>query len=398
MTLSVWPPALARWDLSGSSSLRATWAENVDYSESRSLKRDPADPNNFILVESDPDGDALTDVRLSGGAEYTGARSRFRGTYSPSGAFYRDRTDLNRFSHTGRVRAEWDLTRRSLFSVSDAFVYTPEQGARSDTVQSPVVITDFSDRRSNVLTINYRVEVSEVSTLTAGARQSFQSFSDPDLADFTGVGANLRWSRNLSLRSGLEFNGAVASNRFRERVADPNTLQTVTARTRNKSVTLNSGGHVGLGNRFMARALLGYSLINPEQSGRSNKRGTHTQAAIRWLGSRVEAETGYSRRLSTGSGTFSVSWTETYFTGVTARFTQKLTGNLFVNRSYSRGADTNRDDEVATTSGGASVNFALAGHVSGTAAFSRNVQDSDEDEASNLGFNRYSVGLVAAFN
>ncbi|HXI02752.1 MAG TPA: hypothetical protein VNI57_06195, partial [Candidatus Saccharimonadales bacterium] len=383
--------AQAQWDLKGSASARETWADNVDYSSVAN-----SDPNS----KAGPTGDALSSIDLAGIALYEAARWHFSGNYSARGALYRDRTELNRVSHQGSLRSDWDLSRTTRLRFADSFQYTPDQGVNTNNVQSPVVITDYSSRRGNSARLELQNQLSGVSTFTTMVQHQFQSFANPDLADYAGSSGEIRWVRETGSGGGFDLDATLAYYRFSRRLApDPNSgLPARTDHTGNRSNTLAAGGHVRLGRRFTGRALLGYDLVFPDRADRPTGRGFHTQTSIQWRGDHLQTDTGYYRTLSAGSGTFSVSWTETWFASLVASMGRRLKGNLYLNRSYSEGVGGRPGNGVLTNSGHASLDVALNTALSGLISFSRSVQSVDSRSASNITFDRYTIGLVARFD
>lgn len=387
----------AQWDLMSGVAVTATWADNVDYAGKRDVRQDPNDPNRIVVVNRDPDGDALTSLRLRGTASYQGPRWHFNGNYEPMASFYRDRTDLNHQSHAGRISSIWNMTRNVEFNVTDRFMYSPEQGTRAESVSTPVLITDYSDRRSNTFGASVITHYSDVGRYSLGVTHGFQRFSNPDLVDFTGGGVNAGWARRLSGDSEVELRGAAHSNRFNRQInlgtaaaPDPRTV-----RNRNRSYRMSCGGSMGMGRRLVARGLLGYDLVVPDDRDRKSSRGLHADAALQVQGRRVGGSIGYNRALSAGSGAFAVSETETYYGNVTARFTDYISGNLFVNQSYSERAGSASGSDVRTTSGGASMEVRFGQRVSGRLMYNRNDQNGSGNRSRSLTHNRVTLGLVA---
>lgn len=401
VALAAGAPAQAQWDMKGSVSARETWADNVDYSSVSN-----SDPNS----NAGPTGDALSSILLNGIAHYESPRWHFSGAYSPRGALYRDRTELNRISHLGSLQSDWDLSRNTLLRLGDSFQYTPDQGVNTTNVQNPVVLTGYNSRRGNSARLQLVNSLSDVSTLTTTVQHQFQSFSNPDLADFAGASGDIRWTREMGPDGGIDLDGTVAFYHFgqhvvRQRVVtDPNSGLPVTVsipgtlHTGNRSHTLAAGGHLRLGRRLSGRTLLGYDIVFPDRADRPTGRGFHMQTSIQWHGDHLQTDTGYHRSLSAGSGTFSVSWTETWFASLVASMGRRVKGNLYLNRSHSEGVGGRPGNGVVTDSGHASLDIAMNTALSGMISFSRSVQRVDARSASNITFDRYTIGIVARFD
>jgi len=343
-----------------------------------------------------------SELRLTGTADRTGNLWSFNGSYSPLGTFYRDRTGLNRLSHVGQLRSNWRLSPRTRFTLSDAFAYTPEQGASATNVTGPVVLTQFTDRRGNRAGAQLGHQLGVSSALRTEVEHAFQSFSDPNLVDFTGVGLNVRWTRELSTRSGLDLSARAATNQFKQREfveenrpIDPNapTLVLRTLRRENQTYNLSAGGRLGMGTRLSARGLFGYDVVVPDDASLSPSSGTHAETAIQWTGRSVNAEAGYNQQLSTGSGSFAVSRTETWFTGTRVTFNRILGGSLYANQSTSRGAESQQDDETLARSGTGSLDVAFRAGFAGSLSYSRNAQWSDV-EVSRLNMSGQQIQVV----
>ncbi len=370
LVAAAWSPVSAQWDLSGSAGLRTTWADNVDYTSSCPAGTQPT-------ACQSPDGDVANDLRLSGNAVHQGDRWSLNGSYSPAGTMYRDRTDLNHLSHMARLRSEWSRSQRTRVYVTEAFTYTPEQGASSDNLRTAAVLTRFSDRRSNRANAGLDHQLSVASRLTAEVDHGSQSFSDPELVDFAGMGLNLRWNHELSTRSGLELSARAMQNRFRRAEprspsTDPNDL--VTVHQGSETYNVSAGGRIGMGTRLSARGLVGFDLLVPDERGRSPNSGSRVETALQWTGRAVNMETGYNRQISTGSGIFSDSWTQTLFSGTRVTFSRLLSGSLYANQSTSRGTGGQRSVETLAREGVANLDLDLSRAFIVSLFFSHNVQ------------------------
>lgn len=375
--------AMAQWDLSSVTTVASTWADNVDYSNTD---------------KRDPDGDALTSIRVRGLAEYQGPRWTLAGFYEPTASLHRDRTDLNRVSHIGQIRSTWGLSPTTELRLSDQYVYSPDQGASSENVNVPVLITDFTDRRSNQVRADASTRLSALSTLTYGVSHGFQLFSDPDLTDTARLGANMLWNRSLSQRVGIEVNARTYFDRYeRRRNDDPNTVvnEAGTARDTSRGYTVTGGGNLNAGARFSARGRLGFDLIIPDRRDLSNRRGFHADVSGQWIATYINANVGYTQALTTGSGIFAVSRTQSVYMNLRAVFGDHVTGLLYANQSFSKNAANPEAGTVDTFSGGASVEVLFSRALSGRVQVSANEQSAGGQRTNNIDFNRISVGLVA---
>ena len=93
-----------------------------------------------------------------------------------------------------------------------------------------------------------------------------------------------------------------------------------------------------------------------------------------------------------------MSWTETWFTSLVASMGRRVKGNLSLNRSYSEGVGGRSGNGVLTNSGHASLDVAMNSALSGLFSYSRSVQSVDSRSASNITFDRYTIGLIARFD
>lgn len=377
--------AFAQWDLSTTASANVTWADNVDY---------------VNAAAGNPNGDALANVRLVGAGDYTGSRWRFNGAYEPTGSFYRDRKDLDHLSHLGRVRSAWDLSRRTTLNVNDQFTYSPDQGSRSESINSPVVITSYTDRRSNLLNVNLAVALDALNTLTLGASEGFQTFSDPNLTDTSRRGAQVVWMRSLGAKSSFELNGESWLNRFQRRQAvsdnDPNTVDPLRSRRdRSQSYNATVGGTLGMGNYMSARGRAGMDLVVPDRAELSTSRSFHADGSVQWQSRSLTALLGYSQGLTTGSGLYAVSRTRAYYSSINAALGSHLNGQIFLNKSYSKSASFGGDEPISTFSGGASLDAIFTRFLTGRVQVSSNTQSSRLNGNENIDFVRVSVGIVA---
>jgi len=366
----------AQWDVSGTVSAREMWAENTTFT---------AKAGN---------GDAITAIKLFGRLVRTGRIFRLDASYSPDAQFHRDLTVLNRVSHEADVRAGWDLSARSTLSFTERLLYTPDQGLNQGSTQTPNVFTRFTDRRNHSAGLAFKHSLSPRGEIVLSARQYFQTFSDPILVDSAGYGLGVSYKRQVAPRTSVDVGAGNAWNRFGHtdeitglRVGSQNQVTSPFA-----SVYTRFGNHVTLSSRA------GYNVSTPADSSLPRRRGALLQSSLQWSGTKLRTDTGYSRDFSTGSGPTELSQSQTFYGSSTYEFTKSLQGSINLNRTISENlARGGADRIVRNFNGQATLTLRTGRSMSLFCGFSRYLQSSQQPQAPDLAFNRYTVGLQAGF-
>lgn len=387
--------AASAWDLSSTVGLQEVWAENTTYSTT-------ADSS-----------DAISSLRLNARALYTGQTTRFEGFVQPVADWYRDRSHLNRVQFQAGASMAWDLTGRDNLTFREEFAYVPEFGVSTTSYSSPLVISSLSDRSSNVTSAAWRHEFSRKTDITVDARYQIYAFSNPAMIDTAGVWLSARASRDFGRSAELEFGVARGKNRFDttrtrlqlgcagERPVEPcpPDPDLVAKQTNGDALTstLFAGWRGIWGTRWNATVRAGSNLVDPGVPGAPERRSAFGQASLTFRGRFVEANAGYNRDISFGTGIYAASPSQTFYGGTRIFLGRDVTLNLAVNSNHSGGLYTSRSRGIDTHSGVAQVVWRFQRYLSAYALFSRQIQDSIRARAPDVGFNRYSIGLSVEF-
>jgi len=385
VVLAAGAPVRAEWDMSSTAALTHTWSENSTY---RSFG---------------DNGDAISNLRLTGNLRNVQRRSTFEASYTPLAIFYRDHSNLNRLSHLATLREKFDISARSSLTASDSYFYSPEQGATPTAYNTPIVLTRYSDRRSNNANVAYNLQATRKSRYTFELRHQILSYGNPGLADSTGLTLTLRYDRDLTARAGLDCGISGGRTRFdREDVVgtDPNGNDIrEPVSTEVDLVNVYVGGRLQVGRTVTLSARLGNNSVLPSDPNRPTTSGLQAEASAQWNLRRAQAQLGYHRGINTGSGTFDASETESVYGSLRWELARKLTTDIFGNRSDSRNASQGLGSrDVRTFSGGVRLDYRMTDSLSGLLAYTRNVQDSSVPSAPNLRFSAASIGLLARFD
>lgn len=400
--------ALATWEFNGSAGLIQSWSENT----------------TFSAVSGN--GDAITSLRLTGEVVETGPQSDFRLSYTPSAQFYRDQTSLNYVGHAGRASYLYRFSDRNSVTLTDQFVYTPDQELDPQAYQSHLLYTSYGGRRTNLGAATWRHTLTPSSTFYADLRFQYRSFVDPSLIDNAGLSSSLRWERNLSPRTIFDMGFSSSWNRFtRPRCtefnnSDPNKpgydpnqpsmcIEYTQDYPRSQVRTLFAGTRYEFTPRFNGSLRLGRNYIYPEivivsqvtntsfvQHG-DVRRGLHASANLNYSGRRFNAQGGYQRDLSSMSGTYALADAETVYANLSVAFSADLTGIATLNFSRSASLNSQVDSDVSAFWEQGEIRWRLHPSFSANALFNRNIQSSGRAGAPDLAFNRYAVGIVASF-
>ena len=371
--------ASAQWDLATDVAVRETWAENTTFT---------SNPGN---------GDAVSTVRLGERLLRTGDRFHLNAQYSPAGLFYRDTAEFNRLEQTGRLNASYDLTQRDAITFAGTYFYTTSQGVAAETVSSPLVLTQFSDRRQQFASLGYRRTLTERLSYGVDVRNNFQTFSDFHFVDYAAYGVSAHVNRKMGPAWSLDGGAGETRNRFTT-PADPNNALSRTTYGDASVASLFSGVNRRIGDRMTVTGRLGYNLVTPGDGTQPNRRALFAQGTLTWSGPRLNSSAGFTRDINTGTGVIDLSETETLYGSGTFSFTPDFSATVLVNRSYSRRVGDGSSEATRAFNGTASLRRRLTRKLEASAGFSRYIQNSQNLALPDLAHNAYFVGLSASFD
>src|SRR5262245_18462336 len=188
--------ALATWDFTSSAGLTEAWSENTTF------------------TAASGNGDAITSLRLTGEIDQMGPQSSFHLAYTPNAQFYRDQPSLNYVGHLARASWLYRFSDRNSVSLTDQFLYTPDQKLDSQSYQSHLLYTSYGGRRTNLGGVTWRHTLSLSGSMYAAFRTQYRSFVDPSLIDSAGISTGPRWEKAVSQRTMVESGLLSAWNRF----------------------------------------------------------------------------------------------------------------------------------------------------------------------------------------
>lgn len=396
VALAAVPAEGSAWDFGGGVGLQQMWDENV------------------MVTSTGQTGDAISSLRLTGMARYSGRRTSFDGQYDPVALFYRDRTYLNVLSHFASARLRWDASARSVLSLSDRFTFTPEQGVSSTSPSVPAFLTRVSDRRTNDAFLDYMYRLSGRSSFGVSVRHYLRSFSNPHLGDNTAVVPGIRYEYQFPTGTAVDASASHGWHRFgvqlRSLLLDCSAVRpeepclpdpirgSVTAPTQAATQSVSAGLRQRLGSRAFGTLRLGWTAVDREDPRLRDVRAQLIQCALQWRGARTDLWFGYNRDVNTESGIASVIHTDVLYLSAVMRFGQDLTGRILANQTYSRGFGSFKYRGVDSFNGQAMLDYRFNRTWSVNGSYSRQIQDATRSGVPNLTFDRYAVGFAAAFD
>ncbi|MBI3448548.1 MAG: hypothetical protein HY049_06500 [Acidobacteria bacterium] len=264
-------------------------------------------------------------------------------------------------------------------------------------MQSPLVLTQFTDRRQEFASIGYRRTLTERLSFGVDLRNSFQTFSDFHFVDYSAYGVSAHVNRKMSPAWSVDVGAGRTWNRFTT-PADPNVPLSRTTYGGAAVESLFSGVNRRIGDRLTVTGRLGYNLVTPGNSTQPNRRALFAQGTMTWSGPRLSSSAGLTRDINTGSGPVDLSESQTIYGSATLSFTPDFSAMLLVNRSYSRRVGNGTSEATRAFNGTASLRRRLTPKLEASAGFSRYIQNSQNLALPDLAHNAYFVGLAAAFD
>jgi len=182
--------------------------------------------DNVLLSENDDaiQDDVITTVSPGFTAEIIGKKGDAKISYDPSYAFYNDFDEFNGWRHKARFSGLYKITQKTLFNVSDNFLYT-EDPLRSDNIaeirtEDPTLPIDSTNRKNrrvytrNFVDVGLNHQFGEYHSFKLGFTHGLLNEDDPareDKQNYTPSAGLTYW---FGPKWGFEVNGSYTQGEF----------------------------------------------------------------------------------------------------------------------------------------------------------------------------------------